>query len=108
MNPITINYLKELFLEKYEDSVFLTQTPPQVKVILTRKQYNELNRDFAKMVDDPISMAIQDEESGTFNQEEILYTKISILGLCEFNVELGENFKLCLVDESQEYGDETL
>lgn len=107
MKPITVDHLKQLFFKKYENSIFLTH-PPQVKVILTRKQYKELNSDFMNRVEDSLAFHIDDVHNKDFEPDELLYTKITISGVCEFNVELGDKFLFCLMDEEQEYGEETI
>lgn len=105
---MTIDKLKELFLEKYKDSIFLTPQP-QILVVLTKDEYEELNQDLTNMMHTSGILLLVDEADMKYmDPEDILYTRINIPKMCEFIIELGNEFVFKLVDEEQEHGDESL
>lgn len=105
---MTIDKLKELFLEKYKDCLFLVPQP-QVLVVLNKKEYEELNKDLTDMMSGSGILLLVDEADIKYMQpEDILYTRINVPSMCEFIIELGDEFVFKLVDEEQEHGDESL
>lgn len=104
---ITIEYLQSLFIEKFGDSIFLNGIP-EVSVVLTKDQYNELNDDLIKISGSGVLLLIDEIQFTPVNPEDILYTKIHIPKLCEFLVQLGSDFKFELIDKDQGYGEEDL
>lgn len=98
-----------MFLDKYGDGVFLEGTP-EVVVTLTNLQYRQLNEDLLKMnkFKEPLLLMIDEADLKEFNPEKYLYTRIVIPHLCQFIVQLGEDFEFKLSDPEQEYGDEDL
>lgn len=104
---ITVKYLKELYIEKYF-SLTNSRTDQQVLVTLTRSQYEELNDDLMNISGNGILLLVDESELEKMHPEEILYTKIHIPNVCEFLVELGDEFSIRLLDETQEIGEEDL
>lgn len=107
-NMITIEYLKDLFLEKYGDSLFIEgESPKEVLVTLTKDQYKELNNDLINTTGSDMLLLI-DESELSINPEDLLFTKISIYNLCDFVITLGDCFNFRLADETLQYGEEEL
>lgn len=104
---MTVDYLKELFIEKYGNGLF-TSGSPEVMVTLTNQQYSELNQDLLKKTKDPILLMIEEEDLKNFNPELMYWTRIIIPKLCQFIVQLGDKFDFRLFDVTEEYGDEDL
>lgn len=104
---ITIEYLKDLFFEKYAGKVNM-KTNVEVLVVLTRLQYEELNDDLMKISGNSILLLVDESEMKVMKPEEILYTKIHIPNICEFLVQLGDQFEFRLVNESDQFGEEDL
>lgn len=97
---ITIEYLKNLFLEKYGKNFSIN--PPEVLVILTKQQYEELNDDLMNISGSSLLLLVDESEMKRMNPEDILYTKIHIPNLCEFSVQLGDHFEFRLMEEEGE------
>jgi len=104
---ITIDYLRELFYEKYGDTFFIKQ-PPEILVTLTRDEYKELNSDLISMTGQGILLLVDESDMTLANPEDILYTKINIHGVCEFIVQLGDKFSFELVSQDTKHGEEDL
>lgn len=103
---MNINYLKDLFNERYGRCIFLTR-PVEVLVTLTPDQFNELNNDILESTKS-LFLQIIDESDYQPKPGEVLYTRINIPGMCEFIIEIGTEFEFGLLDKNQEHGDETL
>src|SRR5258708_211590 len=104
---ITINYLKDLFFEKYGSFVFI-KTPPEVLVTLTRNEYIELNNDLISMTGRGILLLIDESDITFMDPDEILYTRINVANACEFLIKLGDKFSFDLNSQHIEYGEEDL
>lgn len=104
---MTVEYLKYLFMEKYGDAIFPNGSP-EVMVMLTSLQFKELNDDLMKKSKDPILLMIDESDLKDFNPEMVYWTRIVIPYLCQFIVQVGEDFQFRLLDTSQEFGDEDL
>jgi len=105
---ITIDYLKELFVEKYGISLLVEKDLPQVIVILTKDQYNELNNDLMSMTGHGILLLVDESDMTFMNPEDILYTKIRVPHFCEFLIQLGDEFEFKMEDENFEHGEDEL
>jgi len=104
---ITIDYLRDLFYEKYGGTFFIKQ-PPEVLVTLTKDEYKELNSDLISMTGQGILLLVDESDITLMNPEDILYTKINIHGVCEFLVQLGNEFSFELISQTTEHGEEEL
>lgn len=102
---ITINYLKRLFTEKYGKYTMLPK-PVEVLVTLTIDQFNELNTDLIDSTN-PLLLLIEESDYMPIKPGSVLFTRISVPYLCEFIIEIGEEFEFGLLDRSFE-GEETL
>lgn len=106
INKITIETLKELFIKYYGDCIFLKK-PVEVLVTLTVEDFNYLNDDLIKSTH-PLLLLIEESEFMQYEPGSVLFSRVSIPNLCEFIIEIGEEFEFGLLDKDQEHGDETL
>lgn len=104
---MTLDYLKKLFVQRYGDCVFL-KTPVEVLVTLTPEQFKELNDDIMSSFKSSALLIMNDSDMLPYGDNEILFTRISIPGLCELIIDIGLEFGFSLLDSTQEHGDETL
>lgn len=104
---MTIDYLKELFWDKYGHCINLLKSPVEVVVTLTDEEFKELNNDLISSTS-PLLLLIEESEFKQYEPGSVLFTRINIPNLCEFIIEIGDEFELSLLDKSQEIGDETL
>lgn len=102
---MSINYLKELFFEKYGEYMFFKK-PVEVLVILTPEQFKELNDNIMESAKSLFLLV--DENDFMSDIESVLYTRINVPEVAEFIIEVGEEFHFGLLDKSQEHGDEKL
>ena len=105
-NKITIDLLKKLYVSRYGNCLFFKR-PVEVLVTLTPDQFAELNDDLMKSTT-PLLLLIEESEYKQPEPGSVLYTRISVQNLCEFIIEIGEEFEFGLLDKSQEHGDEDL
>jgi len=103
---MTVDYLKNLFLEKYGDYPFL-ERPVEILVTLTQSEFQELSDDLMKYAS-PLLFIIEESEFKQPEPGSTLFSRINIPFLCEFIIEIGDQFEFGLLDKTQEYGDETL
>ena len=110
-NKMTLNFLKSLFYKKYGDVLFIKNKQfnivPEISVIMTNDQYRELNEDIARLTRDSIMMVMDETERKSL-PEASSHMKITLPSICEFIVEVGEDFDFKLFDPTQEHGDEEL
>lgn len=97
-----------MFFEKYGNSVFPENTAPQIRVIMTKQQYKELNDDIIKLTNDPIMMVIDENTENEPSIDDLMYTSIHVPHVCDFIIEIGDHFEFSLFNKEQEYGDEEL
>lgn len=105
-NPITINYLKDLYFKRFGGHFFIKK-PVEILVTLTPEQFGELNDDLMKSTT-PLLLLIEESEYKQQEPGSVLYTRISVQNICEFVIEIGYEFEFELLDKSLEHGDETL
>lgn len=106
INNMTIEYLKELFIERYGGCIFFKK-PVEVLVTLTIEDFNDLNSNLLKSTH-PLLLLIEESEFMQYDPGTVLFSRVSIPNLCEFVIEIGEEFEFGLLDKTQEHGDESL
>lgn len=104
---MNLDQLKEKFLEKYGDCLFLEETP-KVIVVLPYNEYKELSEDLEKMFSEMNVIELNEATPEVIDPNEIMYLRIGVGSLCDFIVEMGDSFEMKMYDESKEYGDEKL
>lgn len=107
-NPeMSISYLRDLFIEKYMDGqIDVGDEVPEVVVTMTREQYSELYKDINNSAMNVLPI-VDNALTKLPNEGEILFTRLSIPFMCEFIIQIGDEFDFRLLDE-QPYGDEDL
>lgn len=103
---MNIEYLKRLFIERYGNCIFLKR-PVEVLVTLTPEDFNQLNDDLIKSTH-PLLLLIEESDFIQYEPGSVLFSRVSIPNLCEFIIDIGEEFEFGLLDKDQEHGDETL
>jgi hypothetical protein len=107
-NEMTIEYLRDLFIERYGDSVNYNENVPEVIVIMTREDYTDLYNNLLKSHIGN-ALLLVDEAAETIPEPgEILFTRIHIPFICEFIIRIGDEFSFELADSSDVYGTEDL
>lgn len=106
INNITVDYLTKMFFHRYGQCTMLKK-PVEVLVTLTPNQFTELNQDLIASTN-PLLLLIEESDFIQYEPGSVLFTRISIRNVCEFIIEIGDEFEFGLLDKSQEYGDESL
>lgn len=103
---MTVEYLKNLYMEKYGDCIF-TKRPVEVLVTLTAGEFEELNDDLLKSTS-PLILLIEESDYMQPEPGSVFFTRINVPNMCEFIIEIGDEFEFGLLDKTQEHGEETL
>lgn len=107
-NEMNIEYLRDLFLERFGDFVNYDEKVPEIIVVMTKEEYTELYNNLLKShVGNALLLA--DENTDKISETgEILFTRIHIPFVCEFIIRIGDEFSFELADDVDVYGDEDL
>lgn len=107
-DEMSIEYLKDLFVERYMNGeIDITDETPEVLVVMTKEQFSELYNNIVKSNIENALLLIDETMTRVPSEGEILFTRIHIPFVCEFIIEIGEEFSFKLLGEEQ-YGDEDL
>lgn len=107
-NEMNIEYLRDLFIERFGDFVNYEENVPEVIVIMTKEDYTELYNNLLKSHVGN-ALLLTDETSDNYSTPgEILFTRIHIPFICEFIIRIGDKFSFELAEDSDTYGEEDL